>query len=402
MKTVAKASRLAHVRYDVRGAVVQEAARMEAAGESIIKLNIGNPPAFGLTGPQELIRKMGDRVGQLQAYSESKGMRPAREAIRKYAEKKDIPNVREELIYTGNGVSELIQVCMDALLNTGDEILIPSPDYPLWTAAATMAGGKVVHYICDEKSCWYPDPEDIEKRITAATKAIVIINPNNPTGALYPKELLLRIVEVARRHGLIIFSDEIYDRLLLEGQEHTSIASLAPDLFCITMNGLSKSHNFCGYRVGWMVLSGDTASAADFIEGLDMLTNMRLCANVPGQSLISGALEGTGRVEEYFLAGGRISTQVDLAVGMLNAIPGVSVVRPSAAFYIFPGIDRSMYPLPADEAFALDLLKKEKVLIVPGSGFNWLKPGYFRVVCLPEEKLLAEAINRFEHYLKTL
>lgn len=402
MKQITKSSRLNNVRYDVRGPVVQKAAQMEAAGESIIKLNIGNPASFGITGPQSLCREMGGKVGQFQAYSDSKGLRFAREAIRRYGEKKGLPNIDENLIYTGNGVSELIQICMNALLNTGDEILIPSPDYPLWTAAATMAGGKVVHYICDEKSCWYPDLNDIEKKITAATKAIVIINPNNPTGALYPKELLVQIVEIARKYGLIILADEIYDRLLLDDREHVSIASLAPDLFCITMNGLSKSHMFCGYRVGWMILSGDTSAASDLIDGLNMLTNMRLCANAPGQSVIPAALEGAGRAEEHFVSGGRIRNQVDLAVHMLNAIPGVSAARPSAAFYIFPGIDRTLYPLPEDEAFALDLLQKEKVLIVPGSGFNWRKPGYFRVVCLPEEKMLAEAINRFEHYLRTL
>ena len=402
MKTLMKSSRLNHVRYDVRGAVAQEAARMEAAGESVIKLNIGNPASFGITGPESAVHALESGVRGCQAYSDSKGLLSARAAIRGYAEKKQIPNVKENLIYTGNGVSELIQLCMDALLDRGDEILIPSPDYPLWTAAATMAGGKVVHYICDEKSNWYPDPEDMERKVTPATKALVIINPNNPTGALYPRELLEQIVAVARRHDLVIFSDEIYDRLLLNGQEHVSIASLAPDLLCITMNGLSKSHMLCGYRIGWMVLSGATERAGDFIEGLDMLTNMRLCSNVPGQSIIASALEGSGRAEEYFHAGGRLYDQVHLAYRLLTEIPGVTAMMPEAAFYIFPGIDRSMYALPEDEAFALDLLKKEKVLIVPGSGFNWTKPGYFRVVCLPEEKVLAEAIGRFAHYLQTL
>ena len=391
-----------NVRYDVRGPVAQEATRMVASGEDIIRLNIGNPAAFGITAPEHMVRIMESRAGACQAYSESKGNIDAREAIAAYASRKNISGATPEFVYTGNGVSELIQICMDVLLDSGDEVLIPTPDYPLWTAAATMAGGKAVHYICDEKSSWYPDIEDIAGKVTDRTKAIVIINPNNPTGAVYPEEILLKIAEIAEKNNLVIFADEIYDRLLLNGKKHVSIASLAGNVLCVTLNGLSKSHMLCGYRIGWMVLSGDTESAKDFIEGIDMLTNMRLCSNVPGQSVIAEALSGTGRAEEYFVSGGRIYEQVNTAYDMLCDIPGVHAARPDAAFYIFPGIDTERYAIESDERFALDFLRKKKVLIVPGSGFNWKTKGYFRVVCLPEEKVLAEAVSRLDEYLREL
>lgn len=400
MRTFEKSSKLDNVLYDVRGPVVEEAARMEAGGLNILKLNIGNPAPFGFNAPEEVILDMRQSLWDCQGYSDSKGLFSARKAIMQYCQLKNIPGVTMEDIYTGNGVSELINLCMQALLNDGDEILIPAPDYPLWTATATLAGGKAVHYICDEESDWYPDIEDIKSKITDRTKAIVIINPNNPTGALYPKEVLEDIVKVAREHGLIIFSDEIYDRLVMDGLKHISIASIAPeDVFCVTFSGLSKSHMIAGFRVGWMVLSGAKKQAAGYIEGLKMLSNMRLCSNVPAQSIIQTALGGYQSVEEYLVPGGRIYEQRECIYKMLNDIPGITAKKPKAAFYIFPKLDVEKFHIQNDEQFALDLLREKRILIVQGSGFNWKEPDHFRVVYLPRVADLERATRKLGDFL---
>ena len=401
MRSFEKSSKLDNVLYDVRGPVVDEAARMEEAGMKILKLNIGNPAPFGFTAPEEVIFDMRDNIMNSQGYSDSRGIFSARKAIMQYAQIKHIPNVTMKDIYTGNGASELIQLSLNALLNDGDEILIPSPDYPLWTACANLAGGKAVHYICDEEAEWYPDLKDMESNITDRTKALVIINPNNPTGALYPKELLEQIVEIARRHELMIFSDEIYDRLVMDGEEHISIASLAPDLFCVTFSGLSKSHMICGFRVGWMILSGNKKIAKGYIEGLNMLSNMRLCSNVPGQSVIQTALGGYQSVNEYIVPGGRIYEQREVIYKLLNDIPGLSAVKPKAAFYIFPKIDVKRFNITDDTQFALDFLREKRVLFVPGSGFNWKQPDHFRIVYLPRETVLKESMVKMRDFLST-
>ena len=401
MREFRKSSKLDNVLYDVRGPVVDEAARMEADGTRILKLNIGNPAPFGFSTPDEVIYDMRQQLVDCQGYSDAKGMFGARKAIMQYAQIKHIPNVTMDGIYTGNGVSELINICMSALLDNGDEILIPSPDYPLWTACATLAGGNVVHYLCDEQAEWYPDIDDIKKKITPRTKAIVIINPNNPTGALYPREVLQEIVEVAREHQLIIFSDEIYDRLVMDGEEHVSIASLAPDLFCVTFSGLSKSHMIAGFRIGWMILSGNKEIAKDYIEGLNMLSNMRLCSNVPAQSIVQTALGGHQKVNEYIVPGGRIYEQREYVYNALNDIPGISVVKPKAAFYIFPKIDTARFNITNDEQFALDLLREKKILIIHGGGFNWDKPDHFRVVYLPRTEILKDATGKLADFLSS-
>ena len=400
MRTFNKASKLENVLYDVRGPVVDEANRMEENGMRVLKLNIGNPAPFGFQAPEEVIQDIRDNIVNCQGYSDSRGIFAARKAIMQYAQLKHIPNVQMKDIFTGNGASELIQLSLNALLNTGDEVLIPSPDYPLWTACTNLAGGKAVHYICDEESDWYPDPADIESKITPKTKAIVIINPNTPTGALYPRELLEKIVDIARRHELIIFSDEIYDRLVMDGLEHISTASLAPDLFCVTFSGLSKSHMVCGFRVGWMILSGNKALARDYIAGINMLSNMRLCSNVPGQSIIQTALGGYQSVNEYTVPGGRIYDQREFICKALNDIPGISAVRPKAAFYIFPKIDTKKFNITSDTQFALDFLKEKRVLIIPGSGFNWKQPDHFRVVYLPRVADLQSATDKLAHFLE--
>ena len=399
MRKFEKANKLEHVLYDVRGPVVDEAARMEEMGMKILKLNIGNPAPFGFQAPEEVIFDFRHNAVDCQGYSDSRGIFAARKAIMQYAQIKKIPNVTMKDVFTGNGASELIQLSLNALLNTGDEVLIPSPDYPLWTACTNLAGGTAVHYICDEQSDWYPDPADIESKITSRTKAIVIINPNNPTGALYPKELLERLVDIARRHELIIFSDEIYDRLVMDGEEHISTASLAPDLFCVTFSGLSKSHMVCGFRVGWMILSGNKDIAKDYIEGLNMLSNMRLCSNVPGQSIIQTALGGYQSVNEYIVPGGRVYEQRDYIYKVINDIPGLSAVKPKAAFYIFPKIDVKKFNITDDVQFALDFLREKRVLIVPGSGFNWKQPDHFRLVYLPRIEILSEATTKLAEFL---
>ena len=400
MRTFEKSTKLDNVCYDVRGPVVEEADRMIADGVHILKLNIGNPAPFGFTAPEEVIRDMMRNLPETEGYSDSKGLFPARKAIMQYCQLKKIPNVEISDIYTGNGVSELITMSMQGLLNNGDEILMPSPDYPLWTAAANLAGGHPVHYMCDEAANWYPDMDDIRSKITDRTKGIVIINPNNPTGALYPREVLQEIVDIAREHQLIIFADEIYDRLVMDGEEHISIASLAPDLFCVTLNGLSKSHRIAGFRVGWMCLSGDKSCAKGYIEGLNMLASMRLCSNVPAQSIVQTALGGYQSSDELLLPGGRIYEQREFIYKALNRMPGISAVKPKAAFYIFPKIDTSMYNIHNDEQFVLDFLRQEKVLLVHGGGFNWPEPDHFRVVYLPRVGELEEAMEKLEHFLK--
>lgn len=398
MKTFDKSSKLDNVLYDVRGPVVDEAARMEADGLSILKLNIGNPAPFGFNAPEEVILDMRQSLWECQGYSDSKGLFSARKAIMQYCQLKKIPGVTMDDIYTGNGVSELINLSMQALLNDGDEILIPAPDYPLWTATATLAGGKVVHYICDEESDWNPDIADIRSKITDKTKAIVIINPNNPTGALYPREVLQQIVDIAREHQLIIFSDEIYDRLVMDGLEHISIASMAPDLFCVTFSGLSKSHMIAGFRIGWMVLSGNKRIAEDYIEGLNMLSNMRLCSNVPAQSIVQTALGGHQSVNDYIVPGGRIYEQREYITEALNSIPGITAVKPKAAFYIFPKIDVKRFNIHSDEQFALDLLHDKHILISHGGAFNWHRPDHFRVVYLPRMGMLRETMGEISDF----
>ena len=401
MRTFAKSSKLEHVLYDVRGPVVDEAARMEEQGMKILKLNIGNPAPFGFTAPEEVILDMRDNIVDCQGYSDSRGIFAARKAIMQYAQLKQIPNVTMKDIYTGNGASELIQLSMHALLDPGDEVLIPSPDYPLWTACTNLAGGKAVHYICDEESDWYPDLQDMESKITCKTKALVIINPNNPTGALYPKELLEKIADIARRHELIIFSDEMYDRLVMDGEKHISIASLAPDLLCVTFSGLSKSHMACGFRVGWMIFSGNKELGKSYMEGVNMLSNMRLCSNVPGQSIIQTALGGYQSVNEYIVPGGRVYEQREFICNAIKDIPGLSVVKPKAAFYVFPKIDVKKFNIHDDQQFALDLLREKRVLIVPGSGFNWHQPDHFRIVYLPRIEELDMAMDKVKDFFAT-
>lgn len=401
MRTFTKSHKLDNVLYDVRGPVADEAARMEAAGTHILKFNIGNPAPFGFRTPDEVVYDMSQQLPDTEGYSPSKGLFSARKAIMQYAQLKNIPNVSIDDIYTGNGVSELINLSLSALLDNGDEVLVPSPDYPLWTACVNLAGGTAVHYVCDEDSEWYPDIDDMRSKITDKTKAIVIINPNNPTGALYPKEVLQQIVDLAREHQLMIFSDEIYDRLVMDGLEHISIASLAPDLFCVTFSGLSKSHMIAGWRVGWMVLSGNKRLAKDYIEGLNMLANMRMCSNVPAQSVVQTALGGHQSVKDYLVPGGRIYDQRELVYNMLNDIPGITAVKPKAAFYIFPKIDVKKFNIHSDEQFALDLLHDKHILISHGGAFNWQEPDHFRVVYLPRISMLKETIGEIGDFFST-
>ena len=402
MRQFKKSTKLDNVLYDVRGPVADEAARMEDEGLRILKLNIGNPAPFGFRTPDEVVHDMRQQLPECEGYSDSRGLFSARKAIMQYAQLKHLPNVSMDGIYTGNGVSELIQLCMNALLDTGDEILIPSPDYPLWTACATLAGGTPVHYLCDEQAEWNPDLADMESKVTSNTKAIVIINPNNPTGAVYPREMLEQIVEIARRHQLMIFSDEIYDRLCMDGHEHISIASLAPDLPCVTFSGLSKSHMIAGYRIGWMILSGNKRCMSDFIYGINMLSNMRLCSNVPAQSIVQTALGGYQSVERYVEPGGRVYEQRNFVYEALNDIDGITAVKPKAAFYIFPKIDVKKFNITDDEQFALDLLHEKHILITRGGGFNWPEPDHFRIVYLPRMGVLREAMTDladfFAHY----
>lgn len=400
MRTFQKSSKLFNVAYDVRGPALDEASRMEAAGARILKLNIGNPAPFGFTAPEVVLEKVRSCVPATQGYSDSKGLLQAREAIAEYHRSKGITGVTPDDIYTGNGVSELIQMCMQGLLDSGDEILLPSPDYPLWTSCATLAGGTAVHYLCDEENDWMPDIADIRRKVNSRTKAIVVINPNNPTGAVYTKEILEQIIEVARENELIIFADEIYDRLCMDGAEHISIAALAPDVFCVTLNGLSKSHMLAGYRCGWMCLSGPKQAAAGYIEGLNMLSSMRLCSNVPAQSAIAVALAHREETDALISPGGRIFEQRRAVCDALEKIDGVSFVRPKAAFYVFPKLDVERFGIVDDEKFVLDFLREKQVLLVRGGGFNWAKPDHFRIVYLPDVEVLTEAVGKLGEFLQ--
>lgn len=399
---ILKSEKLKGVCYDIRGPVLREANRMEEEGQRIIKLNIGNPAPFGLIAPDEILQDVILNLPDSTGYCHSKGLFPARKAVMHYSQEKNIAGVTIDDIILGNGVSELIVMAMQALINDGDEILLPAPDYPLWTAAVRLAGGNPVHYLCDEQQDWQPALDDIRAKITPRTRALVIINPNNPTGANYSPALLQEMVEIAREHNLIIFSDEIYDKILYDDEQHFSIASMAEDLLCITFNGLSKSYRAAGFRSGWMVISGARYRATDFIEGLEMLASMRLCANVPAQHAIQTALGGYQSIDDLVLPTGRLGKQRDLAWELLNAIPGVSCVKPKSALYLFPRLDPDIYPIQNDEAFVLDLLRKEKVLVVQGSAFNWPQPDHFRIVFLPQPEDIQESIERIGRYLARL
>ena len=399
MRTFGKSSKLDNVLYDVRGPVVDEAARMEEDGMEILKLNIGNPAPFGFRAPDKVIEKMSENLTNTEGYSDSKGLPQAREAILKYCKSKSIPCESIDDIYTGNGVSELITMSMQGLLNYGDEVLVPSPDYPLWTAAVSLSSGKAVHYLCDESSDWFPDLDDIRAKITPRTRGIVIINPNNPTGAVYSKELLMEIVEIARQHNLIIFADEIYDKILYDEAQHHSIAALAPDLLTVTFNGLSKTYRVAGFRQGWMVLNGPKKHAKGYIEGLEMLASMRLCANVPAQHAIQTALGGYQSISEFIIPGGRLYEQRNRAWELINDIPGVSCMKPKGALYMFPKIDAKRFNIHDDQKMVLDFLLQEKVLLVQGTAFNWPWPDHVRIVTLPREDDLEMAISRFGRFL---
>jgi alanine-synthesizing transaminase len=399
VKPIAKSSKLADVGYDIRGPVLEKARQMQEEGHKIIQLNIGNLAVFGFDPPDEIVQDMIRNLPASAGYTDSKGLFAPRKAVMHYTQEKHIAGVGVDDVYLGNGASELIAFSLNALLDSGDEILVPAPDYPLWTAAVSLSGGKPVHYLCDEQSGWLPDLADLRKKITPRTRGIVVINPNNPTGALYPDELLRDIVQIARTHGLIVFADEIYDKTLYDGATHTSIASLADDVLFVTFNGLSKNYRACGYRAGWMVVSGDKRDAKDYIEGLTMLASMRLCANTPGQLAIQTALGGYQSIKDLVAPHGRLTKQRDLAHELLIAIPGVSVVKPKAALYMFPRLDPKLYPIENDQQFAYELLAEEKVLIVQGTGFNWPRPDHFRLVFLPNPDDLTEAIGRIERFL---
>ncbi|BBO21180.1 MAG: aminotransferase [Rhodocyclaceae bacterium] len=404
MQPVLKSTKLANVCYDIRGPVLARARQMEEEGHRIIKLNIGNPAPFGFEAPEEIVVDVIHNLRDASGYSDSKGLFAARKAIMHYCQEKKIAGVGIDDIYLGNGVSELIVMAMQALLDNGDEVLVPAPDYPLWTAAVSLSGGTPRHYLCDEGAGWLPDLADIRGKIGPSTRAIVLINPNNPTGALYPDALLREVIEIARSHQLIVFADEIYDKVLYDGATHTSVAALADDVLFVTFNGLSKNYRACGYRAGWMVVSGEKRHARDYIEGLDMLASMRLCSNVPGQFAIQTALGGYQSIVDLVAPEGRLARQRDLAWELLTQIPGVSCYKPNAALYLFPRLDPKMYPIADDQQFILELLLEEKVLLVQGSGFNWPTPDHFRVVFLPNVDDLREAIGRIgkflEHYRK--
>ncbi|MFN8648884.1 pyridoxal phosphate-dependent aminotransferase [Streptococcus sp.] len=399
MRQFDKSSKLEHVAYDIRGPILDEADRMIANGERILRLNTGNPAAFGFEAPDEVIRDLIMNARNSEGYVDSKGLFSARKAIMQYCQLKGFPDVDVNDIYIGNGVSELIPMALQALLENDDEVLVPMPDYPLWTACVSLSGGKAMHYVCDESANWYPDLDDIRSKITARTKALVIINPNNPTGALYPREILEEMVEIARQNNLIIMADEIYDRLVMDGGEHVAIASLAPDVFCVSMNGLSKSHRIAGFRVGWMVLSGPKSHVKGYIEGINMLSNMRLCSNVLAQQVVQTSLGGIQSVDKLLLPGGRIYEQRNFIHKAINDIPGLSAVKPQAGLYIFPKIDQEMYRIDDDEEFCLRLLKQEKVMLVPGKGFNWDKPDHFRIVYLPTVEELGDVQEKITRVL---
>ena len=400
MKPVLKSNKLDNVCYDIRGAVLQKARQMEDDGHHIIKLNIGNLAAFGFEAPEEIQLDMIRNLPNAAGYSDSKGIFSARKAVMHYTQQKHIKGVTLEDIYIGNGVSELIVMAMNALLNIGDEVLVPAPDYPLWTAAVSLSSGTPCHYLCDEGNDWLPDLDDLRARITPKTRALVVINPNNPTGALYPDSVLREMVAIAREHNLIIYADEVYDKVLYDGATHTAIASLSEDVLTVTFNGLSKNYRSCGYRAGWMVVSGEKSHALDYIEGLTILASMRLCANVPAQHAIQTALGGYQSINDLVLPTGRLGKQRDLAFQLLTEIPGVSCVKPQAALYLFPRLNPHIYPIADDQQFVLDLLLEEKVLLVQGTGFNWPYPDHLRIVFLPHEDDLTDAIGRFARFLE--
>ncbi len=400
MKTIQKSTKLQNVCYDIRGPVMDAAKKMEDEGHSIIKLNIGNVGAFGFDAPEEVRQDMIRNLPNAAAYSDSKGIFSARKAVMQYCQERNVKGVGLEDIYIGNGASELIVMAVNALMNDGDEMLVPSPDYPLWTAAVSLSGGKPVHYICDEANGWMPSLDDIRAKITPRTKGIVVINPNNPTGALYSNEMLLSLIQIAREHGLIIFADEVYDKVLYDDARHTAIGSLASDVLTLMFNSMSKSYRACGYRAGWLVVSGDKRGARDYIEGLNMRTSMRLCANVPGQMGIQTALGGYQSIKDLVGAGGRLRRQRDIAYELITAIPGVTCNKPSAAMYMFPRLDPKMYPIADDQQFIHELLLETKVLLVQGTGFNWIDNNHFRIVFLPHEDDLREAITRIATFLE--
>ncbi|MDB0526350.1 aminotransferase [Ralstonia solanacearum] len=400
MKTIQKSAKLNNVCYDIRGPVLEKAKQMEEEGHQIIKLNIGNLAPFGFDAPEEIQQDMIRNLPNSAGYSDSKGIFAARKAVMHYTQQQGIKNVGLDDIYLGNGASELIALATNALLDAGDELLLPAPDYPLWTAMASLSGGTPVHYLCDESNGWMPDLDDIRARITPNTKGIVVINPNNPTGALYSDELLRGIIAIAREHGLVVFADEVYDKVLFDDNQHTAMASLSEDVLTVTFNSLSKSYRSCGYRAGWMVVSGDKRPAKDYIEGLNMLSSMRLCANVPGQWAIQTALGGYQSIKDLVAPGGRMRRQRDLAYELITAIPGVSCVKPKAALYMFPRLDPSVYPIDDDQTFIRQLLEEERVLLVQGTGFNWHSPDHFRIVFLPHEDDLREAIGRIARFLE--
>jgi len=401
MRILKKSLKLDSVCYDIRGQVHREARRLEEEGHKILKLNIGNTAPFGLDAPEEIVQDLIHNVPVSQGYSDARGLYSGRKAVMQYCQQRGIKNVDIDDVYLGNGSSELIVMSMQALLNNGEEILIPAPDYPLWTAAVSLSGGKPVHYLCDEQSDWYPDIEDIKSKITDKTRGIVIINPNNPTGSVYPKEILQSIVDLAREHELIVFSDEIYDKILYDDAEHICTASLAEDIFCITFNGLSKAYRVPGFRAGWMVLSGDKAHAQDYIEGIELLASMRLCSNVPGQHAIQTALGGYQSIDELVVPGGRLCDQRNLAHDMLTSMPGISCVKPKGAMYLFAKMDQSRFNIKDDEKMVLDLLLQEKILIVHGSAFNWPGTSHFRVVFLPRADELTKALTGIESFFSS-
>jgi alanine-synthesizing transaminase len=399
MSSIKQSEKLRHVCYEIRGPALQQAKRLEEEGYKILKLNIGNPGAFGFDAPEEILRDVILKLRESQGYSDSKGLFNARKAVMHETQRLNIKGVSINDIYLGNGVSELIVMAMQGLLNNGDEVLVPAPDYPLWTAAVTLSGGTAVHYRCDEQADWFPDIDDIKRKISSNTKAIVVINPNNPTGAVYSEELLLQIIELARQHNLVIYADEIYDKILYDGAQHIPMARLAEDILIISFNGLSKNYRLAGFRAGWMVLSGARHKAKDYIEGLEILSNMRLCANVPAQQAIQTALGGYQSINELIIPGGRLRDQRDLAWEMLTAIPGVSCVKPKGAIYLFPQLDPKVHKISSDDKFVLDFLLEEKVLLVKGSGFNIDDTQHFRVVFLPHKEVLADAITRLGRFL---
>jgi alanine-synthesizing transaminase len=401
LRPILKSNKLDDVCYEIRGPALEQARQMEDDGHKIIKLNIGNLAVFGFDPPDEIVRDMILNMQNSAGYTDSKGMFAPRKAIMHYTQEKNIRGVGIDDIYLGNGASELIVMAMQGLLNSGDEVLVPAPDYPLWTAAVSLAGGNPVHYVCDEQAGWLPDIDDMRKKITPNTRAIVVINPNNPTGALYSRDVLLEIVELARQHQLIVYADEIYDKTLYDGEEHVSLASLADDVLFVTLNGLSKNYRSCGYRAGWMVVSGEKRHAKDYIEGLNMLASMRLCANAPGQFAIQTALGGYQSIADLVAPGGRLARQRDLAHKLLTDIPGVSCVKPKAALYMFPRLDPKIYPIADDQQFICELLSEEKVLLVQGTGFNWHSPDHFRLVFLPNSDDLTDACGRIARFLES-